>query len=73
MSNYEKQRINTLLPKNIVDMLDSFAEGMGLSRGNAISVIVKQYFDQQRSIEAMSNISSLEQLKEKLEEEKPQK
>lgn len=73
MSNYEKQRINTLLPKNIVDMLDNFAEGMGLSRGNAISVIVKQYFDQQMTIEAMSNISSLNQLMEKLEEEKPQK
>lgn len=73
MSNYEKQRINTLLPKNIVDMLDSFAEGMGLSRGNAISVIVKQYFDQQRTIEVMSHISSLDQMMEKLEEEKPQK
>ena len=64
MSNYEKQRINTLLPKNIVDMLDNFAESMGLSRGNAISVIVKQYFDQQKSIEAMSNMKTMLELTE---------
>lgn len=73
MSNFEKQRINTLLPKNIVEILDEFAEGMGLSRGNAISVIVKQYVDQQRTIDAMSKISSVEQLIEQLEKENPQK
>jgi len=73
MSNFEKQRINTLLPKNIVEMLDEFAEGMGLSRGNAISVIVKQYVDQQRTIDVMSKISSVEQLIEQLEKANPQK
>jgi len=73
MGSFEKQRINTLLPKNIVKMIDEFAESTGLSRGNAISVIVKQYVDQQRTIEAMSKISSVEQLIEQLEKENPQK
>jgi len=72
MGSFEKQRINTLLPKNIVKMIDEFAESTGLSRGNAISVIVKQYVDQQRTIEAMSKISSVEQLIEQLEKENPQ-
>ena len=73
MGSFEKQRINTLLPKNIIQMIDEFAESTGLSRGNAISVIVKQYVDQQRTIEAMSKISSVEQLIEQLEKENPQK
>lgn len=72
MGNFEKQRINTLLPKNIIQMIDEFAESTGLSRGNAISVIVKQYVDQQRTIEAMSKISSVEQLIEQLEKENSQ-
>ena len=72
MGSFEKQRINTLLPKNIIQMIDEFAESTGLSRGNAISVIVKQYVDQQRTIEAMSKISSVEQFIEQLEKENPQ-
>jgi len=61
----DKKRINTLMPVDIVERLDVFANEMGLSRGNALSVIVKQYFDQQEGLRAMSNV---EQLAEKLQE-----
>lgn len=43
----KKVRINTLIPENILKKIDSFGDEMGLSRGNAISVISKFYFDQQ--------------------------
>ena len=62
----DKKRINTLMPVDIVRKLDAYANEMGLSRGNALSVIVKQYFDQQEGLKAMSNV---EQLAEKLRQE----
>ena len=61
----DKKRINTLMPVDIVEKLDVYANEMGLSRGNALSVIVKQYFDQQEGLKAMSTV---EQLTEKLQE-----
>lgn len=54
------------MPVDIVKKLDAYANEMGLSRGNALSVIVKQYFDQQEGLEAMRNV---EQLAEKLQQE----
>lgn len=53
------------MPVDIVKKLDTYANEMGLSRGNALSVIVKQYFDQQESLEAIRNV---EQLVEKLQQ-----
>lgn len=61
----KKVRINTLIPENILKKIDSFGGEMGLSRGNAISVIAKFYFDQQ---EALSMVELL-----KIQEENPTK
>ena len=55
----DKKRINTLMPVDIVKKLDNYANEMGLSRGNALSVIVKQYFDQQEGLKAIRNVDEL--------------
>jgi metal-responsive CopG/Arc/MetJ family transcriptional regulator len=54
-----KKRVNTLIPVDIVERLDVYANEMGLSRGNAISVIVKHYFDQQEGLKAIRNVDEL--------------
>jgi hypothetical protein len=55
----DKKRVNTLMPVDIVEKLDTYANEMGLSRGNALSVIVKQYFDQQEGLKAIRNVDEL--------------
>jgi metal-responsive CopG/Arc/MetJ family transcriptional regulator len=55
----DKKRINTMMPVDIVKKLDTYANEMGLSRGNALSVIVKHYFDQQEGLKAIRNVDEL--------------
>jgi len=54
-----KKRVNTLMPVDIVEKLDSYANEMGLSRGNAMSVIVKHYFDEQEGLKTVRNVDEL--------------
>lgn len=60
MEKYEKLRVNTLMPKNIIEKVDQFALELGLSRGNALSVIAKQFFDQQEVIKMAEIMKELE-------------
>jgi predicted DNA-binding protein len=55
----DKKRINTMMPVDIVKKLDTYANEMGLSRGNALSVIVKHYFNEQEDLKAMRNVDEL--------------
>ena len=55
----DKKRVNTLMPIDIVKKLDSYANELGLSRGNALTVIVKHYFDEQEGLKAIRNVDDL--------------
>jgi len=55
----DKKRVNTLMPVDIVKKLDNYANELGLSRGNALTVIVKHYFDEQESLKAVRNVDDL--------------
>lgn len=55
----DKKRINIYVPEHIVDKIDDYAQNMGLNRSSMISVILKQYIDQQDMLE----LSKLAQLK----------
>lgn len=55
----DKKRVNTLMPVDIVKKLDNYANEMGLSRGNALTVIVKHYFDEQEGLKAIRDVDVL--------------
>lgn len=57
----KRVRINTMIPENILEKIDSFGDEMGLTRGGAISVIAKSYFDQQEVLNMVSLMGKLEQ------------
>ena len=64
----DKKRVNTLMPVDIVKKLDVYANQMGLSRGNALTVMVKHYFDEQEGLKAVRNVDELlKDLKSKLD------
>ena len=55
----DKKRVNTLMPFDIVKKLDNYANELGLSRGNALTVIVKHYFDEQEGLKTVRNVDEL--------------
>jgi len=55
----DKKRVNTLMPADVVKKLDNYANELGLSRGNALTVIVKHYFDEQEGLKAIRNVDDL--------------
>ena len=55
----DKKRVNTLMPADIVKKLDNYANELGLSRGNALTVIVKYYFDEQEGLKAIRDVEEL--------------
>ena len=44
----ERVRINMLLNADVVEQVDSYASELGISRGQAVSVICSQFFNQQK-------------------------
>ena len=58
LEKVERKRINTMIPADILAQVDEFANSLGLTRGGALSVISKTYFDQQEVIK-LSRLAEL--------------
>lgn len=44
----ERVRVNLILNADVVEQVDSYAAELGISRGQAVSVICSQFFNQQK-------------------------
>lgn len=71
----EKARINLYVAKHLVEFLDQQAEELGVNRSAMISVLIKNYKDQQEVITMTQMIQrydarDIEDLKKKMDEQK---
>ncbi len=58
----EKERLNVNMPTSLMNDIRVLAAQMGLNKTSMVIVALKQYVDQQKGLEAMSNASQLETL-----------
>ena len=63
----KKKRLNVDLPEDMINELDYFAKKIGLNRTSMIAVIVKNYIDQQKSFNMLSDDGAINKIMKKLD------
>lgn len=61
----EKVRINTYITRGLVEFLDTQAEELGVNRTAMISILIKNYKDQQETIKMSTLIAEAQLLSHK--------
>lgn len=57
MAKREQLYIRTMIDTDLMNSLDSYAEKLNISRTSALCVILSTYFDQQKALAAMTEMT----------------